>query len=369
LTAEELAEAAVIAAAANADPLLYSDCEGTLRVWRESALLNVIRDGDGEITGWREPFSYRPSDLVVDDELSSWDEGEDEEDDRLRQVVEQMVRARALMPALAAEVERLRAQAARAEELDKALGEVIDERDTLHDRLDAMAYAVAPIKVIGEHSSENDPWRNAADLITPAAEVERLRAALSDACDQVAALESDMGGWSARVRDLTVQLAGARNENAQWQATFGRDALPHALRRLEIAEARVAEYQAALDSTHTPNPDEAERLRAALEDRQDMLQRSAAARTRQQQQAEQQAEMRRLAEALHNRTEQLVERDTEIAALRVQLAAASAGPGVVGEHLTRQQEHIADLTSQLDAAQQMLAERDADTTARREVQP
>jgi hypothetical protein len=65
-------------------------------------------------------------------------------------------------------------------EHDRDLGSVIDERDRMHDVADSLAYAVAPIEVIGEHSSDNDPWENALDLITPHAEVERLAARVAE---------------------------------------------------------------------------------------------------------------------------------------------------------------------------------------------
>lgn len=74
---------------------------------------------------------------------------------------------------LLAEVRRLRAA---NEQLDRALGETIDDRDQAHEILDKLAYAVAPVEVIGEHSSMNCPWTNALGLITPAAEVDKLRA-------------------------------------------------------------------------------------------------------------------------------------------------------------------------------------------------
>ena len=74
--------------------------------------------------------------------------------------------------ALVAEVRRLRA---RVEQLDRALGETIDDRDQMHEIADKLAYAVAPEEVIGEHSSMNDPWTNALELITPKIEVDKLR--------------------------------------------------------------------------------------------------------------------------------------------------------------------------------------------------
>jgi hypothetical protein len=54
--------------------------------------------------------------------------------------------------------------------------DVIAEREEAEDLLDRFAYAIAPAEVIGEHSSGNDPWARALDLVTPAAEVAALRA-------------------------------------------------------------------------------------------------------------------------------------------------------------------------------------------------
>ncbi|MFH8336925.1 hypothetical protein [Streptomyces sp. AM6-12] len=81
--------------------------------------------------------------------------------------------------AMAAEIRRLRAEnnqlATRLAAEERAHGETIDDRDHFHDMADKLAYAVAPEEVIGEHSSMNCPWENALDLITPMAEVEKLR--------------------------------------------------------------------------------------------------------------------------------------------------------------------------------------------------
>jgi hypothetical protein len=68
----------------------------------------------------------------------------------------------------------------RIADLDRALGETIDDRDRLHEVADKLACAVAPIEVIGEHSSMNCPWTNAFELITPAADVAKLRTELAE---------------------------------------------------------------------------------------------------------------------------------------------------------------------------------------------
>lgn len=79
---------------------------------------------------------------------------------------------------LVAEIRRLQDALTKEEQLHTS---TIGDRDHFHDMADRLAYAVAPEEVIGEHSSMNDPWENALDLITPIAEVDRLRAALAAA--------------------------------------------------------------------------------------------------------------------------------------------------------------------------------------------
>lgn len=112
MSAEELARAREIAERAAGDRFFVEDCEGSLSVWRESALVRVSRDERGEIVSWATPFSYRPSDQVVAIELDSWDPGEDAEDDVRRADIRDLVDGRALVPELLAEVERLRSELA-----------------------------------------------------------------------------------------------------------------------------------------------------------------------------------------------------------------------------------------------------------------
>jgi hypothetical protein len=77
-----------------------------------------------------------------------------------------------MVAALLAGVRRLRVELARQERLH---GDTIDERDRATDMADKLAYAVAPEAVIGEHTADNSPWANALELITPKAEVDKLR--------------------------------------------------------------------------------------------------------------------------------------------------------------------------------------------------
>lgn len=50
-------------------------------------------------------------------------------------------------------------------EHERILGEEIDNRDAAQDWADRLAYTVAPISVIGEHSSGNNPWANALEIL------------------------------------------------------------------------------------------------------------------------------------------------------------------------------------------------------------
>lgn len=84
--------------------------------------------------------------------------------------------ARERMPQLINEVERLRAEItslrAQIAQEDREQDALINERDRLHEVADNLAYAIAPVEVIGEHSSGNDPWQNALDYIATRRAVE-----------------------------------------------------------------------------------------------------------------------------------------------------------------------------------------------------
>jgi len=75
--------------------------------------------------------------------------------------------ARTDVPALLAEVDRLRFQVAdlKAKLRDEGLAhsQTIDERDNAQEWADKLAAAIAPGEIRGEHSSSNNPWANALD--------------------------------------------------------------------------------------------------------------------------------------------------------------------------------------------------------------
>lgn len=49
--------------------------------------------------------------------------------------------------------------------LDRAVNEELEHRDAMEKWADKLAYAVAPVEVIGEHSNVNNPWKNALEIL------------------------------------------------------------------------------------------------------------------------------------------------------------------------------------------------------------
>lgn len=133
--------------------------------------------------------------------------------------------------ALVAEVRRLRAANA---QLDRALSETIDDRDQAHEIADKLAYAVAPEEVIGEHSSMNCPWTNALDLVTPKAEVDKMRARQLTASEYNAAWHAVEGAAGQEGADPgTVLHAVLDRLGIEWQTA----AYPAAARTSAAEEA------------------------------------------------------------------------------------------------------------------------------------
>jgi hypothetical protein len=70
--------------AATEGPWFLNDCEGELIVLPEADLIRVERGANGEIESWGLPSFYPPERRILEVELDSWDEGEDEQDDQIR---------------------------------------------------------------------------------------------------------------------------------------------------------------------------------------------------------------------------------------------------------------------------------------------
>lgn len=70
-----------------------------------------------------------------------------------------------------AEIDRLTEE---NRKLDRDADQLIGERDQAQQAADKLAYAIAPVETIGEHSDHNDPWDNAHE------ELHRQRQELAD---------------------------------------------------------------------------------------------------------------------------------------------------------------------------------------------
>jgi hypothetical protein len=119
--------------------------------------------------------------------------------------------------------------------------------DRATDRRDR--YADAILDALARDTTHGPHWGAAADAVMAVADAEQaeLRAELARVKDHRAYWHYEVRNADARIRELDTEVE-------QWRATFGRDALPGALRRLEAAEAER-------DQLRT---DPAARLRAAV---------------------------------------------------------------------------------------------------------
>lgn len=82
-------------------------------------------------------------------------------DDEIRAILSRPALVAPSVCSMASELLVLRARLAQEE---TAHGRTIDQRDDAHEWADRLAAAVAPLSVIGEHSSANNPWANAVEV-------------------------------------------------------------------------------------------------------------------------------------------------------------------------------------------------------------
>lgn len=140
-----------------------------------------------------------------------------------------------------------------ADENEAALTAALTERDYLEERLDELAYAVAPVEVIGEHSSANDPWANALDIL-------HERAATREAVEQAvrAPLEARIAPlieaaftWDTR-RTTTAQanVESWSPQDVAWAVTREQEAA----NALSAALTTYIEGGAALRESVSPSP-------------------------------------------------------------------------------------------------------------------
>lgn len=99
------------------------------------------------------------------------------------------------------------------------------KRDAWHDWADTLAYKVAPVEVLGRHGEEGrQPWSDALDMLTPAAEVDQLR-------ERAEKAEREADEAVAAAAHLA-RLVGKRSEKAERNAEKQR-------RRADVAETEL----------------------------------------------------------------------------------------------------------------------------------
>jgi hypothetical protein len=119
----------------------------------------------------------------------------------------------------------------RAEAAEGDMGDLIDERDAAAKAADKLAYAIAPIGVIGEHSSGNDPWDNALDYVASYAENQRLESENDELRKDRERLTGIADYWRSMAEDI------ARDNKA-----------------LELEQRRTAEDRGRLDWLEANQP-------------------------------------------------------------------------------------------------------------------
>jgi hypothetical protein len=108
---------------------------------------------------------------------------------------------RTAAPLLAAECERLQLDNAR---LDDSILTELENRDNNAEWADKLAYAIADVETIGEHTNLNNPWSNALDA------AENLHDECSRLQERVRVLEFDYDdGGAATNRELARRLLAA----------------------------------------------------------------------------------------------------------------------------------------------------------------
>lgn len=137
--------------AAKLGPLFLSDCEGSLQIWRESAIERIVKDETGEIIGYSTPGCYKATDLVAEWDLDTWDEGDDVTDDTRRKAARALVTAINSLPAqleaganlgkmidMLAETMRSAIRASRAEGAEAGMAVIFDFADEMSELLEGL---------------------------------------------------------------------------------------------------------------------------------------------------------------------------------------------------------------------------------------
>src|SRR5262249_16668715 len=101
---------------------------------------------------------------------------------------------------------------------------ILKERDEAEEWADKLAYAIAPIEKIGEHTNLNSPWQNALEIAATQAErIRELEAALKDArlaygklLTREAALQGELDDAEAALSAMTEAMRDIQNHSSEW---------------------------------------------------------------------------------------------------------------------------------------------------------
>jgi hypothetical protein len=142
------------------------------------------------------------------------------------------------VPVILAELGQKTAEAERLKtEHERESMQLIEERDNREEWADRLADAVGPIELIGEHSSGNNPWANALDLITPHAQVKQFQ-------ERVTELEAERHSTNEALDDaVKAQRTGRKaviEEAAAWLAEVGQKDAAYLLRTCDIEAGESA---------------------------------------------------------------------------------------------------------------------------------
>lgn len=139
----------------------------------------------------------------------------------------------------------------------------LEQRDAYHDAADELAYAIAGVEIIGEHSSANNPWKRAIEWLESERaqhsrtvyQCERWREETQKTRAQLDAAKAAVGALSL-VRQKARELLLLENDQGSWSDgtwELGRQELEYAIKTSEQEGASTVEQALNL---YTPKPGE-----------------------------------------------------------------------------------------------------------------
>jgi len=107
-------------------------------------------------------------------------------------------------------IRELHAQKAEIATLESDSDQIMKERDEAEEMADKLAYAIAPVEIIGEHSNCNNPRVNALEQIDiQKAEIERLTVGWDQEQDHCVYLNSQIERYRSALQEIRGVAVGA----------------------------------------------------------------------------------------------------------------------------------------------------------------